>query len=190
MKLRGTCIVAIADRGSVWLGADTMASDDSRKFTMGQKKLVRLSDDLLVGIAGSIRVKDILACSVSVPPRAESEANDYRYLVTALVPEVREKLRAGGALVVDSGVEELPDSALLIGYRGGVYVIDGDLQVSQLDSGYWAIGSGAEYALGALHASRSQKDIRKRITIALEAAAAFCPSVGPPFVVERLDGRA
>ena len=51
--------------------------------------------------------------------------------------------------------------------------------------GFDAVGSGAEYALGALKVSERMQPTR-RIKRALEVAAHFNMAVAPPFVVKTL----
>lgn len=183
---RGTCIVGIASKGSVMLGADTLVSDQWSKFSMKQSKLVRLTDDVLLGCCGSVRLRDILACDVSPSPAGKSEHDPHRYIVSVVVPEIRDKLKAGGCLGSDNGIEQI-DAMMLLAYRGCLFMVDSDLQVSQPAAGYWAVGSGSEYALGSLFSTRGVREPKKRITLALQAASEFSPSVAPPFVYERLD---
>lgn len=183
---RGTCIVGIVDKRGVILGADTLVSDQWSKFSMKQSKLVRLSDDIVIGCCGSVRLRDILACDVSPAPPGKSDNNAHRYIVSVVMPEIRDKLKAAGCLASDNGVDQV-DAMMLLAYRGSLFMVDSDLQVSQPASGYWAVGSGSEYALGSLYATRGIREAKKRITLALQAASEFSPSVAPPFVYERLD---
>jgi ATP-dependent protease HslVU (ClpYQ) peptidase subunit len=44
-----------------------------------------------------------------------------------------------------------------------------------------AEGSGGMFALGALHATKHQKNPKMRLKLALEAASEFSMSVAPPF---------
>ena len=44
-----------------------------------------------------------------------------------------------------------------------------------------AEGSGGTIALGALHATKNQKNPKMRLKLALEAAAEFNMAVAPPF---------
>lgn len=183
MKYKGTCIVGIEDGDTVWIGADTLCSNEEHKFNIGQCKIVRLGDEMLLGAAGSVRVHNILHNEVQPPPRAESEQSDLRYIVNQLVPEMRDKLAKGGTLRQEDGVEEV-DANVLIGYRGGLYVLWENLAVARPTLGFHAIGSGSLYALGSLHSTRTVRDPRKRLRMALEAASEFCPSVGGEPVIE------
>ena len=184
MRHQGTCIVAVKDRGVVHFGADSLVSSEYNKFTSAQTKLVRLGD-LLVGVCGSIRVYNVVACDVTPPTRTDNKSSDYRYIVSSLVPELRERLRAAGALMTENGFDSI-EAHLLIGYRGNIYWIDDEFQVIQPDADYWAAGSGREYALGSLYSSRTLGDPRQRIQLALEAASAFVPSVAAPYVFESI----
>lgn len=72
----------------------------------------------------------------------------------------------------------------LIGVRGGIYHVASDYQVGRSAHGYAAIGCGGQIARGALYASASAPP-RKRVRLALEAAARHCMGVvGPWHIVE------
>jgi ATP-dependent protease HslVU (ClpYQ) peptidase subunit len=71
--------------------------------------------------------------------------------------------------------------------HGVIYVIDGDYAWCSDSNGYYAIGSGGDYALGALHILLNKKkslDIagaRLATTKAISAAAKFDIHTGAPY---------
>lgn len=166
------------------MGADSLASNDYNKLTLVQPKVFRLAADVLVGISGSIRAFNVLRYEVQAPPRAESETDDLRYVV-GLANEVRDKMRSGNAVAMQDGLEDC-ESTILVGYRGRLFVINTDFCVMQPKLNYWAHGSGGEYALGSLYSTCNTKEPKKRITMALDAASAFSPSVAPPYVYDHI----
>jgi ATP-dependent protease HslVU (ClpYQ) peptidase subunit len=177
--VKGTCIVGIAHKGVVWMGCDSMASDGRAKMRMLAPKVVR-TGDLLVGVCGSLRVRDTVEY-VALPERGEAMKDDREYLVRSYVPHLRAALKDAGVLATDDGLDEV-DSNMLLAYRKRLYSLYDDF--SLLEHAEWAVGSGSEYALGSLFSTSG--DPAKRIKTALQAACEFSPSCGPPFVLEKL----
>jgi ATP-dependent protease HslVU (ClpYQ) peptidase subunit len=54
------------------------------------------------------------------------------------------------------------------------------MSLSKYDLDYLAMGSGAEYAYGALHATEKSRDPRRRLQLAVGAAIKFSPSCAGP----------
>ena len=71
--------------------------------------------------------------------------------------------------------------AMLAAYRGELYNLESNFQVVTADCGYLSVGSGQDLALGSMHASKGEKDPKKRILKALEAATAGNAGVAPLF---------
>jgi ATP-dependent protease HslVU (ClpYQ) peptidase subunit len=176
--MKGTCIVGVVHGGHVWMGCDSMASSEYIKTEMRVPKVFRVGE-MLVGVCGSLRVRDIVEF-VSLPARLESETSDRAFLVTQYIPTLRSSLKDAG--VLDSEEVDAFDGGMLIGYRGRLYQLYADFAVMEQER--WAIGSGSDFALGSLYSSTGEP--KARIKKALEAACEFSPSCAPPFVIERL----
>lgn len=75
---------------------------------------------------------------------------------------------------------------IIVAYGETTVMLDSQLNVVYLDSPFWAVGYGADYVLGSLHSTASGSlSPRKRIMMALAAAANFDQSVGTPFVIKQ-----
>ena len=61
--------------------------------------------------------------------------------------------------------------------------MDVDYHVSELNTDYYAEGSGQQVALGSLASTTNIKTSRKRVRMALEAASKFIMSVRGPFTI-------
>jgi hypothetical protein len=61
--------------------------------------------------------------------------------------------------------------------------MDSDFHIAEVDVPYMAEGAGQELALGSLFSTAQVKTPRKRVRMALEAAAKFNMSVRPPFTI-------
>jgi ATP-dependent protease HslVU (ClpYQ) peptidase subunit len=99
-------------------------------------------------------------------------------MATDFVQAVRECLRDGGYARNDSGSEQ--GGVFLVGIRGRLYRIDVDYQIGRSVDNYEAVGSGEEFALGAMFAS-AHLPPEERARLALEAAAHHSSAVCPPF---------
>jgi ATP-dependent protease HslVU (ClpYQ) peptidase subunit len=143
------------------------------------QKVFKLGE-MLLGVAGSPRVGDILRFHLVVPkhPRRMDAA---RYMRLHFIEALREVIKRSGALAQQFGVEEM-DAHILVGYRGRLFVIEGDLHIHEWASDYAAIGSGGPVACGALSVSQGMPG-RKRVLAALSAAERFTISVRRPFYV-------
>ncbi len=81
------------------------------------------------------------------------------------------------------------DSSFLIANRHGIFHVSGDMSVMAFQQ-YYAIGSGASYALGVLHALyASERDALVLARRACEAAIAFDVYCGGDIDVRRVAGR-
>jgi ATP-dependent protease HslVU (ClpYQ) peptidase subunit len=76
--------------------------------------------------------------------------------------------------------------SLLIGVKGKLYEHDADgLTLVSYDRDFCAIGSGADFAMGSLHATQNHKDPKRRLTLALNAAVAYSTScIGPVDILQ------
>ena len=79
----------------------------------------------------------------------------------------------------------------MVGLRGEIFRLNSDFAVLRFIDGFCAVGSGEDYALGALRVIKNNNlysdDPRLAVGIALETAAYFSGSVSAPFVFEELN---
>mgnify|MGYP001614641810 CR=1 FL=1 len=174
-----TCIVGIANGAKVYMGADSMVSDCWMKSTMAEGKLWK-SGGMLFGSCGLIRTLQVLRHHLTVPMRADTQDID-EYLVATLMPAVMATLAEQGLFTKSGHVRG--GNSFMLGYSGNLYSIDPSLAVQICADGYGAEGSGAQVALGALHATPALSP-KQRLTRALEAAAYHELHVAPPFVIQ------
>jgi len=69
------------------------------------------------------------------------------------------------------------DASFLVAAPSGIYYVACDMSVTEFDQ-YYAVGSGAGYALGALHALYTQKsdaeNVARRAVAAASALDIYC----------------
>ena len=176
-----TCIVGILNKGSVYMGGDSLASDTDTfdKYTLRHKKVFH-NGPFMVGICGSPRMAQILEHSMRPPTKPKLMGN-MKFMATKFIEEVRRTFLNEGYGFMPQG-EDNEGGNFLVGFNGGLYEIQEDFQVGEWDREYVAIGSGKNYAYGSLYMTDGVEP-RQRINSALEAAAHFNAAVGAPFYV-------
>jgi hypothetical protein len=178
-----TCIVAIAQGGTVYMGSDHAASDDKSGWILSRKdpKVFKVGQ---YGIAftDSFRMGQILQYSWVPPKYTSTKTNSGldKFMRTKFIDSVKQAFKDSGFGTI-GGSEEDTGGIFIVGVEGRIFTIDEDFHVGENVFNYMAEGSGGMFALGALHATKNQKNPRMRLKAALEASAEFSMSVAPPF---------
>lgn len=173
-----TCIVGLERRGTVWIGGDSAGTASNMHQRVRKDPKVFIKGEFIIGFCGSFRMGDLLKHTL-VLPEPQADGDDTAYMVNEFVNAVRTCLQEENK----KGGEEKLDPYFLVGYRGKLYNVQGDYQVGQPAAGFDAVGSGADIAIGAMHASTGSWNPRKRIQRALEASALNNAAVRPPYVI-------
>lgn len=173
-----TCVVGLVEGDKVYLGADS-AGVSGWDLTIRADPKVFRNGNMAMGFTTSYRMGQLLRYALKVPLH-DPELDVMAYLTTAFVNGVRDCLKAGGYAIKEK--EQESAGSFLLGYRGGLYVVDSDYQVGQPVDPYAAVGCGASIALGALYATAGQEP-DARIRVALAAAEQHSAGVRGPFVV-------
>jgi hypothetical protein len=178
-----TCIVAIAQNGTVYMGSDHAASDEKSGWILSRKepKCFKVGQ---YGIAftDSFRMGQILQYSWTPPKYTPTKTNSGldKFMRTKFIDSVKQAFKDGGYGSIAPGQED-EGGIFIVGVEGRIFTIDEDFHVGENIMNYMAEGSGAFFALGSLHTTKKQKNPKMRIKAALEAAAEFSMSVAPPF---------
>lgn len=106
---------------------------------------------------------------IDVPPlhEAEHETGNYDafgYLITRVVPAWVEGLERQFGRIPDQK-EDWPDGAVLVILQGRIFQIHYDFTVTESLREFMGIGSGSDYALGALATGKS---VKRAIEVAAE----------------------
>ncbi len=175
-----TCIVGVEHRGRVWIGGDSAgtASNMHQRVRKDPKVIVR--GEYIMGFCGSFRLGDLLKHTLTLPVPTRG-TDVVAFMVNNFVTSLRECLDEENKNIV--GSEEKLQPYFLVGLRGKLFNIQGDYQIGQPAAGFDAVGSGADIAIGAMHASSNLLGPERRIKRALEASALNNAAVRPPFVI-------
>jgi ATP-dependent protease HslVU (ClpYQ) peptidase subunit len=171
-------IVAVRKHDQIVMAADTLTCfGDAQRIPASNAttpKLQRLGD-ALVGASGwgvYDRILDAHLAERPVPDLGSERAIFAFFLDLWRALHDRFNFVNDQAQSKDSPFGDL-DSSFLVASRAGMFKVSSDLDVSRFER-YYAIGSGAEYALGAMHACYDDlptaEDIARR---GVEAAIAF-----------------
>jgi len=176
-----TTIIGVEyDDKSVIVADSRVTDDDGRIYSHPVMQKISQRGALLIAGAGEVSPCDI-AQNIWVPPvfTAKDKKDPYRYMITKAMPSLRKCL-------VDNGYnfDDAHDKAkyglrfqFLISVGGELFDIDQDLAVMKSEEGFYGIGSGGAYALGALYAGAD-------VITAMEVAARVSAYTSAPYQVE------
>ncbi len=169
-----TCIVGLEFEGKVIIGGDVQGTGWNSKVIHTQPKVFHKSG-VAFGYTTSYRFGQVLEHGLKNPVIPEDGEEVYRWLVTVLVPDIAESLKAAA---FEGG------GNCLIGVKGQLWELQNDFSVLRSIRGYGAVGSGTEYALGSLFQSMTlmkpgaKESATAIVKNAILCAGTFSPSVG------------
>jgi len=175
-----TCIVGLVEKGTVYIAGDSASVAGWTSRVTRLPKVFRRGP-FLIGYTTSFRMGQLLQHSLVVP--AQTDGDDMRFMVTNFVECVRKLLKEKGVAKIESNAES--GGQFLVGYRRRLYSVQSDFQVNEMADGFDAVGSGCEYALGALAVTPAMSPM-PRVKRALAVSAHFNMAVSPPFFVKAL----
>jgi ATP-dependent protease HslVU (ClpYQ) peptidase subunit len=184
-----TCIVALIHENKVLLGGDAAASDEKSGliFQRIDPKVFKVGQ-FGIAFVDSFRMGQILQYSWTPPKYAPTTGyrNLDKFIRTKFVESIKEAFKEHGYGNFSSGTEDGDEGGIfLITVQGAgrIFTMDSDFHIGEADVQYMAEGAGQELALGSLFSTAAVKTPRKRVRMALEAAAKFNMSVRPPFTI-------
>lgn len=187
-------VVVVKKGGTVAIAADTLTSFGSLKLAAGHNagagKIVQVGESYL-GIVGSAAHKHVVRHAFSaleVAPQLSSTAKIFDVFRT-LHPRLKQEYFLNPT---DEGRDPYESSQMvvLIANRHGIFGVYSLREVFEHDR-FWAVGSGSDYALGAMHAVYdSGVDARRIAETGVRAAIEFDAATGLPITshVVSLDG--
>ena len=170
-----TTVIAIQHDDGVEMIADSQINSSGKPYF--HEDMVKIVDrnKYLLGVAG--RVIALQAIQNSWNPPALSSAykgSIYNFVITKIVPSLKMFIDES-KMFSDKEKEEGELFSILLAIKGEVFEIDEDYSVARRSDGIYAIGSGADFALGALMAGSSTQH-------AMEIAASFDLNTHAPFI--------
>ena len=182
-----TCIVGYVNTEGVYIGGDSLGIDEDYGKEVRLDTKVFKKGSMIFGFTDSFRMGQIIRYCLDIPEHHENKSIES-YMCCEFVDAVMKCFKDKHYATIDDNV--MSGGQFMIGYRGKLISIGEDFQIGLVNENYQAIGSGASYALGALHViNRIKLKPENRIIKALEAASKHCASVGPPFKIVSLKNK-
>jgi ATP-dependent protease HslVU (ClpYQ) peptidase subunit len=172
-----TTIIGVQYDDSCTLVADSLVSDDSGR-TWIHPDMTKLNQrgEFIIGGSGEVAPCDI-AQHIWTPPRLTATDRDdvYHYMIVKAMPSLRKCLKDNGYNFEEP--QEKGDSSrfqFLMAVNGELFDIGDDLSVMRSKDGFYAVGSGAPIALGALHAgAKPQKAVEIAAKLSIYTAGPY-----------------
>ena len=166
-----TTIIAVQDVHGVRFGADSLTTT-SRKYKDSRMTKITEQGEYIIAGSGLASYCDV-AQHIWKPPtpiRAD-RADMYHFIISRVIPTLKNCLKENN---LELEIKDDDGFDFLIAVGGEVFYIDQSFSVCLDSSGFYAIGSGADFAIGALAFGAS-------IEKALEIASQFDPYTESPF---------
>lgn len=152
-----TTLVAVQGPRWVVMGADSRITEDfGRTYTLTKSgSKISKNRRYLLTAAGDVRVLNLLAYAFT-PPDAHSFVDTRldRFITKDFIPALRacfEKNGYGEMRNQDTGAVET-GTEVMAAVNGSVYVIGPDYSWVRDTTGLYGLGTGGQFAVGALHA--------------------------------------
>jgi ATP-dependent protease HslVU (ClpYQ) peptidase subunit len=146
-----TCIAALVHEDGVYMAADTAGCYAGTTFLLDEPK-VNVRGEVVMGFSGGVRVMSLIHNAFE-PPTIPEGRDLTAFMAVEFCDALYEMVNARKALETDGEWKrESLGGALLVGVRGRLFMVDTFFACSPILESYFAVGSGAELALGALYA--------------------------------------
>jgi ATP-dependent protease HslVU (ClpYQ) peptidase subunit len=180
-----TTIAAI--QGDSWavIGADSQVTEENKKYQLPERfsKLVEVGA-YYIGIAGDLRAVNVLKHNFRPPaPKRMTVEQLDKFMVSRFVPKLKSCFD-----VNFYGKDSEHGSSLMVAVHGIVYEVGSDYDCIRDDRGLYSIGSGSQFALGALSAldsttARTLGAAKEMVSSALSAAALYDSGTSKPITI-------
>ena len=147
--------------------ADTLVSADNATYKDPRMSKITESGQYLIGVAGDVWACNIINHIWKPPAPTVKDKDLFKFVITKVVPTLRTCLD-------DNSDKKDYTFSVLISIKGQVFELDEDFATTVHQEGFYAIGSGGDYAMGALFAGADPMK-------AIEIAGRLDPKTGGDF---------
>ena len=170
-----TTVIAIQHHDGVDMIADSQINSSGKPYFHNDMVKIIDRNKYLIGVAGRVVALQAIQNSWNPPTFSSNyKGNIYNFVITKIVPSL--KLFIDDCkMFTDKEKEDGELFNILLAIKGEVFEIDEDFSVARRSDGIYAIGSGADFALGALMAGALPND-------AMMIAASFDLNTHAPFI--------
>lgn len=169
-----TTIIGIQKPDHCLLVADSRTTDDGgRAYSHPTVAKITKRGKFIIAGSGLTQPCDIVQHMWKPPtPPPHAYKDLYHYMIESVVPSIRVALTVNGYQPEKDSTEQ--DFVFLIAIKGTIFELDETLSVLMRDDGIYGVGSGAPYAIGALHAGATWRQ-------AMQIAVKNNVFTAPPF---------
>lgn len=147
-----TTIIGVEYANRCVILGDSRIVGDSKIYSHPDMVKVVTNGNYLVGVAGDVRALQVVLHTWKPPVLlAKDKNNIFQFMVNKVAPSLKQLLADAGLLDSKSPDKDF-EINIIVGLNGQLFEIDSDFAVSRNSDGYYAIGTGGDYALGALYA--------------------------------------
>jgi ATP-dependent protease HslVU (ClpYQ) peptidase subunit len=172
-----TTIIGVEYANRCVVLGDSRIVGDSKIYSHPDMVKVVTNGNFIIGAAGDVRALQVILHTWKPPVAvAKDKENIFQFMISKVVPSLKQQLNNYGLLDTKSPDKDF-ELYVLIAFNGNIFEIDSDFAVSRSDSGYYGIGTGGDYALGALYAGATPEQ-------AASIAALNDSKTAEPFITE------
>lgn len=161
-----TTIIGIQHKGSATLIADSKISEDMGSYSShpDMVKIISRGGFLIAG-SGEVAPNDIMAHIWNPPkPTALDKKDLYHFMIAKVMPSLKECLVDNKYELTSATPSTEPRFQLLLAVCGELFEISEDFSVTRNILGLYGIGTGAQYALGAIAAGAEPLEAMNLVT--------------------------
>lgn len=176
-----TTLAAIQGEGWAIVGCDSKVVEEQRTFILPRDngKIVK-NGAYLLGAAGDMRAINLLAHVLKPPVPAPNDIGIKldKFISSKFIPALKQCFDEA-----QYGEKGEQDSSILVVIHGTIYEIGSGYDWCHDESGVYALGSGGDYAMGAMLLAaegkkRTMTNARSSIKSALAISARLDPNTG------------
>lgn len=172
-----TTIIGVEYANRCVVLADSRVVGDTKIYAHPDMVKVVTNGNFIIGAAGDVRAIQVILHSWKPPSLINKDKDNlFAFMINKVVSSLKQLLIDNGILDSKPSDKEF-ELYILIALNGSIFEIDSDLAVSRNNTGYYAIGTGGDYALGALYAGATPET-------AIAIAALNDSKTAEPFITE------
>jgi len=147
-----TTIIGLEYKDRCFLVADSQTTDEGgRIYTHPEVEKITANGSFLIAGSGETLPCDIAQHIWESPIPTKQDREDlYRFMIRKAMPSLRKCMTENGYNFDEDTKETRFQFIIAVG--GEIFDVDQELSISKSADGVYAAGSGAPYALGAIHA--------------------------------------
>ena len=155
-----TTIIGVQVADGCVIASDSRVADGGKVYTHPDMVKAIERGNYIIGGAGDYRALQVVLHGWQPPlVNAKAKQNLYEFVINKVAPSLKVTLtEAGIDFGKSSDNDEKFELQIIIGINGTLFELDSDFAVAMNNTGLYAIGSGGDYALGALHAGATVLD--------------------------------